>query len=526
MPYPSDMQESVKRLEASRKYRRQQEIPRLTLAERQDLLSKFHPDHRPGAMVDIKVGPNRGFRAAKELAQVLDAYSTLDPETFSLDTYCETDVLVVGSGGAGCSAALLAHEQGARVLLVTKLRLGDSNTIMAEGGIAAASRPVDSPEIHYLDTLGGGHFHNDPDIVRVLVTDAPKVLDWLTDLGVMFDREEDGGYKASYAGAHSRKRVISCKDLSGLEMMRVLRDEVCNRDIDTMEFAPVVELLLDKNGLCAGAVLLNLETGQHLVVKSKAVILTTGGMGRLHPQEFPTTNHFGATADGLVLANRVGARLVDIDSVQYHPTGAAWPEQKLGQLITEALRGRGAHLVNVDGERFINELEARDTTSSAIIRECTERGKGVRTPTGQLGVWLDTTLVKEVRTEFIGIYQRLMKYGFDIGKDPLLVFPTQHYQNGGIKITTEGETQVPGLFAAGEVAGGVQGKNRLGGNSLVDLFVFGRRAGKRAGEYIKEVETGKPSLEHIAAFHKDLEEAGVTRARVSPAILPDYTKRK
>ncbi len=526
MSYPSDMLESIKRLEASRKRRLQQEIPRLTLDQRVDLLKKFHPDHRSGAMVEINVGKNQGSRASRELSEVLEAYSLIQPDNFDFNQdECETDVLVVGAGGAGCSAAILAHEQGARVMLVTKLRLGDANTVMAEGGISAATRANDSPELHYLDTLGGGHFHNDPDIVKTLVTDAPKVLDWLTDLGVMFDREEDGGYKASFAGGHSRKRVISCKDLSGLEMMRVLRDEVQNRDIDTLEFSPVIELLLDENNNCAGAVILNLETGKHMVVKAKAVILTTGGMGRLHPQKFPTTNHYGATADGLVLAYRAGAELVDIDSVQYHPTGVAWPEQKLGQLISEALRGRGAHFVNVEGERFINELETRDTTSSALLRECTERGKGVRTPTGQYGIWLDTPIVPDVRTEFIGIYQRLMKYGYDIGKDPLLVFPTQHYQNGGIKISIHGETQISGLFAAGEVAGGTQGKNRLGGNSLVDLFVFGRRAGTRAGEYVKEAKTGEPTLQHLVAFHKALEENGIPRERVSPAILPDYTNK-
>ena len=527
MAYPSDMLESIKRLEATRERRLKQEIPRLTIDQRQDLLKGFHPDHRPDAMVELKVGKNKGTRVAKELLQILEAYSLIDPENFSLGKAdCETDVLVVGAGGAGASAALLAKEQGADVILATKLRLGDSNTVMAEGGISAATRSNDNPEKHYLDTLGGGHFYNDPEIVNALVTDAPRVLDWLTDLGVMFDREEDGTYKASFAGGHSRKRVISCKDLSGLEMMRVLRDEVLNRDIRIIEFSPVVELLLDDNGQCSGAVMINIETGQYVIVKAKAVILTTGGMGRLHPQNFPTTNHFGATADGLVLAYRAGAELVDIDSVQYHPTGIAWPEQKMGQLISEALRGRGAHLVNADGERFINELEARDTTSSAILRECTERGKGVRTPTGQDGVWLDTTIVPDVRSEFLGIYQRLMKYGYDIGREPVLVFPTQHYQNGGIKINTQGETSVPGLYAAGEVAGGTQGKNRLGGNSLVDIFVFGRRAGMAAGEYVKTAKIGVPVLSCLISYHKALEELEISRDRMSPAILPDYTNEQ
>jgi aspartate oxidase len=341
-------------------------------------------------------------------------------------------------------------------------------------------RPDDNPYMHFLDTIGGGHYTNVPEIVRALVLDGPEVADWLMDLGVMFDFEEDGTLKVNHCGGHSRKRMLSCKDLTGLELMRVLRDEIKNREIPYMEFTPAVEILLDDEGHCAGAVLYNMETEEFFTVKAKAVILASGGIGRLHIQQFPTTNHYGATADGLVIAYRAGAELIHMDSIQYHPTGVVWPEQLLGQLITEVMRGHGAQLVNVDGNRFINELECRDTCASACIRECVDRKKGVVTPTGMEGVWLDTPLIPGIDKHFVGIYQRFKKYNIDISQEPILIFPTQHYQNGGLKITPHGETTVPGLYAAGEVSGGVQGKNRLAGNSLLDIFVFGRRSAKHA----------------------------------------------
>jgi succinate dehydrogenase / fumarate reductase flavoprotein subunit len=202
----------------------------------------------------------------------------------------------------------------------------------------------------------------------------------------MFDREKDGTLICSLAGGQSRKRIHSAKDYSGLEMMRVLRDECRNREIPVLEYCPAVELLTDEHGRCAGAILFNFDTERYLVVRARTVILATGGIGRLHIQGFPTTNHYGATADGLVVAYRAGARLLYMDAIQYHPTGAAWPEQMLGWLCTEALRGTGAHLVNVEGKRFINELETRDATSSAIIREVDHRR---RSDSGrQPGVWL------------------------------------------------------------------------------------------------------------------------------------------
>ena len=525
MPYPSDFKPSLEKLEASREHRKEQKIERLADGQREELISSYHPDYRASGMREIQVGPNQGQKVPEEFAEVLESHSMCNPEKIDLDhPDFDVDVLVVGGGGGGGAAALTAHEAGAKVLLTTKLRLGDANTLMAEGGMSSAVRPEDDPYLHFIDTLGGGHYTNIPEIVKALVLDGPEITSWLIDLGVMLDYEEGGILKANYAGGHSRKRLLSCKDLTGLEIMRVLGDEIRNLDVPYLEFCPVVELILDQNGHCAGAVLYNLETEEFYTVRAGAVILASGGIGRLHIQNFPTTNHYGATADGLVIAYRAGAELLHMDSIQYHPTGVMWPEQLLGQLITEVMRGHGAQLVNKDGERFINELECRDTCSFSIIRECEGRQKGIVTPTGMEGVWLDTTLMPEVEKHFVGIYQRFKKYDIDIRYEPILVYPTQHYQNGGLKITPHGETTLPGLYAAGEVSGGVQGKNRLGGNSLLDIFVFGRRSARKAVEDIKNKKPGKLSLEHVRSYSKDLEELGVSSEKVSPMLIPDYLR--
>jgi succinate dehydrogenase / fumarate reductase flavoprotein subunit len=293
-----------------------------------------------------------------------------------------------------------------------------------------------------------------------------------------------------------------------------------------------VELLLDDKGQCGGAVLLNFDTGQHVVVKAKKTIVATGGMGRLHPQGFPTSNHYGATADGLVMAYRSGAKLLYIEYIQYHPTGIAWPEQMLGLLISEALRAQGAQVVNGEGEIFANRLETRDALSAAIIRECGERGKGVLTPTGMVGVWLDTPIIDIVGGEgtflsrFAGIYERFKKYDIDPTREPILVYPTQHYQNGGVQINQYGETEIPNLYMAGEVSGGVHGHNRLGSNSLVDIFVFGRRAGIHAAKKMKETIIGNLTLDHVAGYNVELKRAGIVGSYTSPMLLPDYRFEK
>lgn len=533
MPYPVEMQESIKKVEYTRPSRLNQEYERLELSEKKRLLEDYHPDYRPGSKVKIPLGPNRDEPVPAELAALLTSPSRLNPAEINLENIeYRTDVLVIGGGGGGATAALIAAEHGAKVLLTTKLRLGDSNTIMAEGGIGAATMPDDSPVIHWIDTMVGGRFQNKPELVEALVTDAPFIVSWLTDLGVNFDRNPDGSFETHMPGGHSRKRSHSVKDLTGLEIMRVLVDEIRNRQIDVLEFSPAVELVLDQDGKCAGAVLLDLDTDRYIVVEAKTTIVCTGGMGRLHPNGFPTSNHYGATADGIVMAYRAGAKLLHPGYVQYHPTGAAWPEQMLGLLISEALRAQNAQLVNKDGDMFIYRLETRDAVASAIIRECSDRGNGVSTPTGMTGVWLDTPLIDIICGEgtflrrFAGIHARFKKYDIDPIKEPILIYPTQHYQNGGVEINAAGETNIANLYMAGEVSGGIHGHNRLGSNSLQDIFVFGRRAGRHAAEKSRQIKHGALSLQHIQTYNARLKEELPATGNVSPLILPDYRFEK
>ena len=529
--YPASMEESIRRVVASRPARLSETPRRLDEATRNAVLEKFHPDFKKEHFRALQVGPNKGGLAPRELADLLEGNSRLDPDRVDLTgVYCAVDVLVVGGGGAGASAALLAHEGAARVLLVTKLRLGDANTVGAQAGTQAADRPEDSPARHFIDTIGGGHYANDPELVTALVKDAPDAVRWLEKLGVNWDKEADGSMRELSGGGVSRRRLHSARDYTGLEEMRVLRDEMRNRRIECLEFAPVIELLLDANGHAAGAVLMNLETTEMLVVRARAVILTTGGMGRLHIQGYPTTNHYGATADGLVLAYRAGARLVDIDTMQYHPTGVAHPVQIEGQLVTEKVRTLGAKLANANGDQFIMHLEPRDLVAAAIIRECVE-GHGVPTPTGQVGVWLDSPMIDVIRgegtiaRELPAMVRQFARYGIDMVREPILVYPTLHYQNGGVKISVNGETSVPGLYAAGEVSGGVHGRNRLIGNSTLELFVFGRRAGRAAAEYARGAVPGAPTLDHVRRWQSELRRAALTDQRpVSPMLLPNYTR--
>jgi len=539
--YPEYMQESIRRVEETRPARMGTNYPRLSLAEQEELLRRFHPDYKPEGKRPLRVGPSYGELVPHEVADLLEAYPLLDPGEIDLSQVdYDVDVLVIGGGGAGTVAALWANEAGIpadRILIVTKLRHGDSNSIMAQGGIQAADKPHDSPAIHFLDVMGGGHFTNDPKLVRALVEDAPFIIKWHEELGVMYDKEPDGTMITIHGGGTSKKRMHSCKDYTGLEIMRVLRDEARNRGIPVLEFTPAIELITDEFGQVAGAVVWNLETEEYKIVRAKATVLATGGWGRLHIQGFPTTNHYGATADGLVLAYRVGAKLRDLDAVQYHPTGAAFPEQIVGLLITEKVRGLGAQPVNALGELFVHPLEPRDVESAAFIRECLPpekggRGLGVVTPTGMVGIWLDTPMVDMIHGKgtfqraLSSIYRMYTRFGIDPTKEPILVYPTLHYQNGGVVIDEHGWTGIPGLYAAGEVEGGVHGKNRLMGNSLLDYNVFGRRAGLAAAEWAKKARLGRLTLRHVERFVEELRRAGVPETRRAPILLPDYRGKK
>lgn len=532
--YPTYMEESIFKVEATRERRLKETMPRLADGQQAALLSQYHPDFIKESMRPLQVGVNKGDTTPTELADLLEGNSRLNPDRIDLgQADYDVDVLVIGCGGAGASAALLAQESGAKVLIATKLRLGDANTVGAQAGTQAADRPNDSPAVHYLDTMGGGHFTNTPELVEVLVKDAPSVIKWLGGLGVNWDKNPDASMHELSGGGASRRRLHSARDYTGLEEMRVLRDELKNRKIDYIEFAPAIELLLDDRGQIAGAVLVNLETEELIVVRARAVVVTTGGIGRLHIQGFPTTNHYGATADGLVLAYRAGAGLVFIDTMQYHPTGTAYPLQILGHLVTEKMRTLGAQLVNGDGEQFIMPLEPRDVVASAIIGECREHRRGIATTTGEVGVWLDAPMIDIIRgegtiaRELPAMVRQFRRYDIDITSEPVLVYPTLHYQNGGIRIDVTGATTVPGLFAAGECTGGVHGRNRLIGNSTLELFVFGRRAGRAAAQYAGEVKPGIPTLEHVRRWQQELEQAGLAGLRpVSPLLLPHNARRK
>ena len=373
--YTEEMLESIKLVEAAREANAAMEPRRMSAEEKDQVLKENHPDYRADQFDTLSVGPNKGEKAPKELVKLLQSDSRLKDHLpdLSCPDY-ETDVLIIGGGGAGASAAIEADEAGQRVMMVTKLRIGDANTMMAEGGIQAADKPNDSPAQHFLDAYGGGHFAADKELVYKLVTEAPDCIQWLNKLGVEFDKDKDGNMITTHGGGTSRKRMHAAKDYSGAEIMRTLRDEVLNRQIPVIDFTSAIELILDDKGHCAGAVLLNMETKEILIAKAKVVIIATGGAGRMHYQGFPTSNHYGATADGLVLAYRVGAPLREQYTLQYHPTGAAFPEQIFGALVTEKVRSLGAKLVNVKGEVFMNPLETRDVTAATVIREC-RRGK-------------------------------------------------------------------------------------------------------------------------------------------------------
>lgn len=519
---------SLREVEQTREERLYKSYPRMNKSEKRTVLEEYHPDYVESACKTLRLGVNKGDKVIKEFASLLYGKPIISDKVINLDNPdYETDVLVIGGGGAGAAAAITAKERGADVLIVTKLRMGDSNTVMAEGGMQAADAPDDSPVTHYIDAFGGGKYSAKPQLLKKLVREAPEAIKWLTDFGVTFDKTADGEPVTTHGGGTSRKRMHACKDATGLEIMRTLKSEVACKGIPVAEYSFAVEIIKDENGNAAGAVLANTETGGLSVVKAKTVIIATGGAGRLHCQGFPTSNHYGATADGLAIAYRAGAKLICADTLQYHPTGVAEPSRMLGALVTEKVRALGAQLVNKNGEAFVNPLEPRDVTAAAIIREC-KLGNGIKTANG-FGVWLDTPMIEIVNGEgtiekrLPSTFSTFEKAGIDIRKEPILVYPTLHYQNGGIEIDENCEAVgVKNLFACGEAAGGIHGRNRLMGNSLADIIVFGKTAGMVAAERSKDIRVGKLTLEHVEDFEKELEKAGVKTAEFSPRILPDY----
>ena len=514
--------ESLKKVEQSRAARLNKPAPLPDDSE--SILKNFHPDYS-GKERTVTVGPNAGSQKFPfELADLLEADSPL-PESHSTKTDIETDVLIIGGGGAGAAAALALEGTGFKTHLATKLRLGDSNTVMAEGGIQVALADNDSPRRHFADAMVGGHGENEADLLRILCEGGPESIRWLSQLGCLFDRNPDGTFRLRGGGGTSVPRVLACRDYTGLEIMRVLKDAVRLSSVNILEEHAAVELLDDGNKSVTGAVLFDQKNSKLVNVSARAVILATGGSGQLRLQGFPSSNHVGATGDGLVLAYRQGCRLTFLDSYQYHPSGACYPEALAGQLVTEAIRSVGAQVVNADGIHFIDEMAYRDVLAGAIIKE-TREGRGVTTPNGKIGVWLDTPMIDlkngegTLAKQFPGLIHRFERYDIDPAKTPVLIYPTLHYQNGGISVDAQCKTEVDGLWACGEVTGGLHGKNRLMGNSLLDILVFGRRAAESVKDYIPK--RGALTLNNLNQFRKN-RPASLEK---SPAFFPVASKMK
>lgn len=497
----------------------------------EELVRGFHPDHQPQGRGTLLVGASAGEPCPAGLADLLQANALIDDVDLAGIRNLHADVLVLGGGAAGGVAALTAAREGASVMLATKLRLGDGNTVMAEGGIQAAVGADDSLQQHFDDTLAGGHAAADPQLVAALVSDGPAAIHWLMAEGMAFDREGEPNSAASTLrrlrpGGTTVARLLSYPDFTGLEMMRAIREAVLlQSDIEVRERYAALELLTDPHGRCAGAVLLDLERQRLVQVRAGAVILATGGAGRIHLGGSATSNHYGATADGLVLAYRIGARLRHVDSFQYHPTGLAWPRHLCGLLITEAVRALGARLINGEGVRFIDELAPRDVVAAAILREI-DAGRGVHRD-GLTGVLLDTpTLERErpgvLQTHLVTLVRLAHKAGIDPATEPLLIAPTLHYHNGGVAVDTAGRSSVPGLLCAGEIAGGIHGRNRLMGNALLETVVYGRRAGEAAVTTMRTASQRAVGITHLGDWQRALIHAGLPLDRRAPVVFPGY----
>jgi succinate dehydrogenase / fumarate reductase, flavoprotein subunit len=434
----------------------------------------------------------------------------------------EHDVLIIGAGGAGLRAAIAASAEGVSVGVVCKSLLGKAHTVMAEGGVAAAIGNVDDRDnwqVHFADTMRGGQYVNNWRMAELHAKEAPDCVKELEAWGAVFDRTPDGRILQRNFGGHKYPRLAHVGDRTGLEMIRTLQDHGVHAGMQVYMECTTIELLT-ADGSVTGAIAYDRERGRFRVFKAKAVVLATGGIGRAYRI---TSNSWEYTGDGQSLAYRAGAELVDMEFVQFHPTGMVWPPSVQGILVTEGVRGEGGVLKNKDGRRFMfddipdnykgqtadnpeegwrytqgdkkarrpPELLTRDHVARAIMREV-RGGRG--SPHG--GTYLDIAWIKEklpnaeehIKKKLPSMYHQFKQLAnVDITKEPMEVGPTTHYIMGGVRV--DGDTQmsnVPGLFAAGEVAAGLHGANRLGGNSLSDLLVFGRRAGLYAARFAKE----------------------------------------
>lgn len=386
------------------------------------------------------------------------------------------DVLVIGSGASGLAAAFSAAQRGARVALATKGSLQSCNSAKAQGGIQAAFGDDDSPEQHAADVVKSSHDTADPRLVEVLTGDAQGAIHWLEELGVAFTREE-GGYRLARCGGASAKRLLQVGDRTGHAITAALRDRVEASDVTLFPKSPLRALERTDNGWRA-------RCGDD-EIDAATVVLAAGGRCYKVAEERGelSTNHPGATGEVTQLALGLGAEARDLDALQYHPNGGAWPANMQGYSIPETTRAYGAVLLNKHGDEFTDSLGPRDAVSQAIVEEV-EKGNGVETPDGRPAVWLDTTRIAE-RDADISLPYMLRRYraaGIDPLKEPLMTYPVLHYQNGGLVIDTDSATTLEGVYACGEIAGGTHGRNRMMGNSLLECVVFGRRAGRAAAQ--------------------------------------------
>src|SRR5712692_7637359 len=386
------------------------------------------------------------------------------------------DVLVVGSGASGLAAAVAAERAGARVGLVAKGSIQSCNSAKAQGGIQAAFGEDDSPELHSEDVFRSSHETADLQLVEVLTGEAPSAIHWLEELGVEFTRE-NGGYRLARCGGASRKRLLQVGDRTGHAITTALRDAVEASSAETFPKSPLLALEPAGSGWRA-------RCGER-TLEAATVVLAAGGRCYLEAEERGelSTNHPGATGEVTKIALQLGAEARDLDALQYHPNGGAWPPNTQGYSIPETTRAYGAVLVNADGEEFTDSLGPRDAVSQAIFDEV-EKGKGVMTPDGRRSVYLDTTRIAPADAE-ISLPYMLRRYragGIDPLAEKIFTYPVLHYQNGGLVIDADAETTLEGVYACGEIAGGTHGRNRMMGNSLLECVVFGRRAGRAAAE--------------------------------------------